>query len=160
MTKLISQGDLRELAASARQADRQRNNLNVHDSIDANVQRLFIATQPDTYIRPHRHSELHKWEFFMVIEGRMSLLLFSDDGRIEDRIELSASDVRAVEIPANTWHSYTCMEADTIALEIKEGSYTPTPEQDLAPWSPKENTPDTDAYVEWMRAAKPGDKFN
>ncbi|WP_193164296.1 WbuC family cupin fold metalloprotein [Microbulbifer hainanensis] len=160
MTKLISQADLSQLAESAQQADRRRNNLNVHDSVDANVQRLFIATQPETYIRPHRHSEPHKWEFFMVIQGSMSLLLFSDDGRIEDRIELSALDVRAVEIPPNTWHSYTCMEEDTVALEIKEGAYTPTPEQDLAPWSPKENTPDTAAYVEWMKTAKPGDKFN
>ncbi|WP_346839705.1 WbuC family cupin fold metalloprotein [Microbulbifer sp. SAOS-129_SWC] len=160
MTKLISNEDLRLLSASAQQADRRRNNLNVHDSVDANVQRLFIATQPDTYIRPHRHSESHKWEFFMVIQGSMSLLLFSDDGTVTDRIEMSASDIRAVEIPPNTWHSYTCNEADTVALEIKEGSYSPTPERDLAEWSPMENTSGSASFLEWMKLAKPGDQLN
>lgn len=158
MTKLISNDELRLLAISAQQADRRRNNLNVHDSLDSNVQRLFIATQPDTYIRPHRHSEPHKWEFFMVVQGSMSLLLFNDDGCVDDRVELSASDIRAVEIPPNTWHSYTCMETDTVALEIKEGSYSPTSNQDLAQWSPAENTSESAAFVEWMKTAKPGDK--
>lgn len=158
MTKLITYDELQSLAETAQHADRRRSNLNIHDTLDEGVQRLFIATQPETYIRPHRHCEPHKWEFFIILEGRMSLLQFSDDGSITNRIELSEKDTRAIEIPPNTWHSYVCLEPNTIALEIKEGAYIPTSISDLSPWSPPENTPESRRFLKWMKAATIGDR--
>jgi len=60
MKKHIHASDLAELVRSAESSQRARTHLNTHDSTDADVQRLFIATMPSTYIRPHRHSEAHK----------------------------------------------------------------------------------------------------
>lgn len=160
MTKLIHHQDLEALAQQAAQSERRRSHLNVHDSLDANVQRLFIATEPDTYMRPHRHPQAHKWEFLMVVSGKIDLLLFSDDGTLTQREELSAAAVRAVEIPANTWHAYVCQQSGTVVLEVKEGAYLPTPEADFGPWSPAENSAGAAAYLQWMRDAQPGSKFS
>lgn len=43
----------------------------------------------------------------------------------------------------------------SLALEVKEGAYIPTPEEDFAPWSPAENTEGAAAYLAWMRDAQP-----
>lgn len=158
MIKRFHASQLQDLILAAGQSDRGRANLNTHDTLDADVQRLFIATSRDTYIRPHRHSEKHQWEFFLLIEGRMDLLLFSDDGEIVERCRLSSEDTRAVEIPVGQWHSYVCCQPGTFALEVKQGAYIPTAEENFAPWSPAENTPPCDEFLMWMRTADVGSR--
>ncbi len=156
MNKRIHSSKLQELAVQASAADRRRTHLNTHDSPDAEVQRLFIATSPDTYIRPHRHSEAHKWEFFMILEGRMDLLIFGSDGEILERCRMSPDDTRAVEIPSGQWHSYVCCQPGTIALEVKQGSYIPVSEPDLVAWAPTENSARCQSFLGWMRTAPVG----
>ncbi len=155
MIRRIPAGELAALTGTAATAPRLRAHLNVHASPEAAVQRLFIATEPGTYIRPHRHPEPHKWELFVVLEGEIHLLLFTDDGRVRERVPMSPATTRAVEIPAGTWHSYVCMRSGTVALEVKEGAYIPTPPADFAGWSPPENSPEAPAYLEALRAAVP-----
>lgn len=147
---------LRELALAASRSERGRAHLNTHDSLDADVQRLFIATSRDTYFRPHRHSEAHKWEFLVILEGRMDLLIFDDAGTILERCRLSPSDTRAIEIPAGHWHSYVCHEPDTIVLEVKQGAYVPCKGDDLAAWAPAESSPQVETFLDWMRTAPVG----
>jgi cupin fold WbuC family metalloprotein len=155
--RIFSAADLSALAEKARATERRRANLNVHASAEANVQRLFIATEPDTYMRPHRHPESHKWEFFVVLRGRLDLLVFSDAGKLVRRLVLSPETTPAAEVPPGTFHAYVCMRSGTIGLEIKEGAYIPTPEHDFAPWAPAERSAGAAAYVEWMRTAEPED---
>ncbi|HUV23081.1 MAG TPA: WbuC family cupin fold metalloprotein [Gammaproteobacteria bacterium] len=157
MIKAYTATQLGQLEDEAASAGRRRAHLNVHAGLDANVQRLFIATQPDTYMRPHRHPEAHKWEFFVVLEGKIDLLVFDDRGEMQQRIAMSSEQTRAVEVPPGTWHAYVCMKANTLALEIKEGAYLPTREQDFAAWSPAENTGLASGFVERMRVARVGD---
>jgi len=153
MIKQITKEVLTKLSNDANESDRKRANINLHDSLDASVQKLFISTNPETYIRPHRHSQPHKWELFTVLDGEMDLLIFDHSGNILQRIELSKNAVRSVEIPPNTWHSYVCKKPGTLALEIKEGAYIPNLEEDLYPFSPPENTAATNDYLAWMRTA-------
>jgi cupin fold WbuC family metalloprotein len=155
MLKSFTAKNLQQLSDKSRQADRMRANLNVHESLDADVQRLFIATEPGTYIRPHRHSEAHKWEFFMVITGEIDLLIFDDKGMLSQRIVMSPDQTRAIELPANTWHSYVCKKTGTVALEVKQGAYIPTPETDFASWAPAENSEEAADYLQWMSEAQP-----
>lgn len=155
MLKQITADMLNELELKASQAARRRSHLNVHETLDAPVQRLFIATEPDTYMRPHRHAEAHKWEFFVVLEGQIDLLLFDESGTVTERIAMSRTATRAVEIPPATWHAYVCMQSGTLALEIKEGAYLPTAEHDFAAWAPAENTAGASEYLAWMRQAQP-----
>ena len=157
MIDQITAAELQALAGKAATSDRRRAHRNAHKTLDAAVQRLFIATEPDTYMRPHRHPQAHKWEFFVVLEGRIDLLVFSDEGKLLQREEMSREQTRALEVPPGSWHAYVCMQADTLALEIKEGAYLPTRQQDFAAWSPAENTEPATAFLERMRSARVGD---
>jgi len=153
--KTFSSVDFTTLTERAKAAPRRRANLNVHTSTEANVQRLFIATEPDTYMRPHRHAESHRWEFFAVLRGRLDLLVFSDAGEVMQRVALSPTMTAAVEIPPSVFHAYVCMQSGTIGLEVKEGAYIPTPEHDFAPWSPVERSAGVAGYLAWLRTAEP-----
>lgn len=153
MTKRIHVSDLEKLSNDAVDSRRRRANLNVHQSLDAQVQRLFIATEPGTYIRPHRHTEPHKWEFFLLLQGEMDLVTFDDSGMLMERIALSAADVRAVEISPGTWHSYVCKAPATVALEVKQGAYIPTAPDDFASWAPPEGADEVGDFLNWMRTA-------
>ena len=157
MIKVYTNTRLDQLKEDAASAKRRRSHLNVHAELDASVQRLFIATQPDTYMRPHRHPEAHKWEFFIVLQGKIDLLVFDDQGALLQRIAMSGEQTRAVEVPPGTWHAYVCMEPGTLALEIKEGEYLPTREQDFAPWSPAESSERAAGFLQQMRVAQAGD---
>jgi len=98
MNKRIHSSDIQDLILTAGQSDRGRAHLNTHDSLDADVQRLFIATSRNT----------------------------------------------------------VCCQPGTIALEVKQAAYAPTPEKDLAPWSPIENTAACGDFLTWMRTVDVG----
>lgn len=150
----ISAQDLAELCVQAHEAIRKRAHMNLHESLNAPVQRLFISLQPDTYIRPHRHPESNKWEQFVLIQGALDLLTFHDDGRIRERIRMSSDAARAVVVPAGDWHTYICQRPDTVALEIKEGPYIATDETDFGPWSPVAESAQVPSYLERLRQYK------
>ncbi|MCG6937217.1 MAG: WbuC family cupin fold metalloprotein [Gammaproteobacteria bacterium] len=160
MLKQYTRGALEEAVKRAQNSARLRTNLNIHESAESSVQRLFLAFEPDTYIRPHRHPQAHKWELFIILEGEIDLLIFNDAGDVIDRIEMSAnatpaSSTRVVEIPPGIWHSYICKQTGSLAMEIKEGAYLPTAEADFLSMSPAENTIGVSEYYQWMKNAEP-----
>lgn len=154
MIKLFGADDFQKLSVAAANATRKRAHLNVHEKLEAQVQRLFIATEPGTYIRPHRHPEAHKWEFLIVLAGELDVLIFNESGDISQRQTLKPDAVSAIEISPNTWHSYVCKNPATIALEIKEGAYIATTENNFAPWAPAEGSEQCPQYLQWMQAAE------
>lgn len=151
MVKKYTAESLDALSEVAKASDRLRTNLNIHESPDAAVQRLFLAFEPGTYIRPHRHPQAHKWELFILLQGELDVLLFNDAGEVVERIPLFAASTRVVEIPANTWHSYVSKKSGTLALEIKQGAYLPSREEDFLSMAPAENTREVAAYLQWMK---------
>ncbi len=159
-TRIITAQELSELKQNAAAADRRRTHLNIHESLDAPVQRLFVATEPDTYMRPHRHPHSHKWEFFVVLEGEIDLLLFDESGALQQRVAMRADGARAVEVPPGVWHAYLCRQAGTLALEIKEGAYIPTAEADFAAWAPAENSSSAGDFLQWMRVARECESYS
>ena len=151
MIKKYSGQTLKELVITAQDSERLRTNLNIHESADADVQRLFLVFEPGTYIRPHRHPQAHKWELLVILEGELDLLIFNDAGDVIDKIQMSSVTNRAVELPPNMWHSYISKQPGTLALEVKQGVYLPTPEQDFLSTSPAEQTDEAAAYLQWMK---------
>tara|TARA_Y100001968_G_scaffold317349_1_gene346254 strand:- start:359 stop:901 length:543 start_codon:yes stop_codon:yes gene_type:complete len=142
------------LKAQADRSSRRRAHLNVHNNYQDPVQRLFIAMMPDSYVRPHRHTQPHKWEFFMVLDGELDLIFFDEQGRCEQRISLCANgETSGVEIPPNVWHATTC-HSPVVFMEVKQGPYEVTDDKGFAPWSPEEGSalvPDFLARVKQVR---------
>ena len=156
--KWIDIEQLDSLTQSAKGAPRKRMNYNLHPTSDDGVQRLFNAIEPDTYIRPHRHSEPLSFEVFLIIRGSAVLLFFNDEGHVLERKVLSAGgETIGVEIPADTWHAMASLESGTIFFEVKEGPYVRPSGRNVARWSPDESDPEAARFVEWYCHAQTGD---
>jgi len=156
--KLFDAGLLDELTRQAQASPRLRANHNVHARLDEPVQRLFIAIEPGSYVRPHRHPEPEKWEFFLVLRGRLAALFFAADGKLLRREELSPGGaVYGFEVPPNTWHCVTALEPGSVFFEVKQGPYTPLSDKDFAAWAPQEGQDRSAEFCAWLAQARPGD---
>jgi cupin fold WbuC family metalloprotein len=148
---------LQALCREAAEAPRRRTHQLWHLDHADGVQRLAMALQPGTYVRPHRHADPPKWETLLLVRGRVALLTFADDGTVLECVELSHGDGSAVvETPAATWHSLVAVEPDSVLFEFKQGPFAPS---GFAAWAPAEDSAGAADIVAWLRDARSGDRY-
>jgi cupin fold WbuC family metalloprotein len=153
--KLFSQAILDELSARAASSPRLRANHNIHASGADPVQRFFIATQKDTYFRPHRH--LTKSELALVLRGQFDVLTFDENGSVTGRYAVGSDTANiGFETPRGTWHTLLACTDGATFLEIKEGPYDPATAAEFAPWAPAEGDESVARFQQWLRQAQPG----
>ncbi|WP_245257018.1 WbuC family cupin fold metalloprotein [Nitrobacter sp. Nb-311A] len=131
---------------------RRRSHLLLHESHADPTQRLLVAFEQSTYIQPHRHPE--QWEMIIPMRGVLALLLFSDNGHVADRIELTAGSIPISQITVGAWHTVVALTPSALMLEIKPGPYRVAEFLELFP---PENSPDARRAAEWLTSAKAGD---
>jgi cupin fold WbuC family metalloprotein len=151
--KIIDQKNLDQLSAEAAENPRLRINLNIHPSDDFCCHRLFNAIEPGSYIPPHRHLDPAKDETFVIIRGQLGVIIFDDGGRMVTTTLLSAGgEVVAADIPHGAFHTAVSLEQGTIFFEAKAGPYLPLTDQEKAHWAPQDGTPETAAYLEFLKS--------
>jgi len=152
--QIIDKEFLDRLSEKARLNPRRRMNHNLHRSYDEPCQRLLIAIEPDSYVRPHRHLAPAKPECFLAVRGRMAVVIFNDDGTILRCIPMAAGDLAGgVDIPAGVWHAAISLASGSVFFEAKPGPYQPVSDKDFAPWAPPEGSPEASAYLADLRRA-------
>ncbi len=155
--KVIQDEDLQQLTSVAKSSLRLRSHLNIHPKESDAIQRLCLAMQPGTYVRPHRHPEAGKWELFVVIQGAADVLLFQANGQLSDRIPIADTAAnRIVEIPEQTWHAVIAKQENTILFEVKPGPYTPLDDKHFADWAPPEYDSQVEEFLQWFNTAEIG----
>ncbi|MBS0847878.1 WbuC family cupin fold metalloprotein [Citrobacter sp. JGM124] len=152
--KQITFSDMQQQSAAASHAPRLRAHRNFHPELSDPVQRLAIAMEPGTYIRPHRHP--HTFELLLPLRGRFLVLNFDDQGTVTQRVILG-EDCTALEMDAGTWHAVLSLDKGGIIFEVKQGGYQPVAEQDSAPWAPAEGESGTAELMAWYARAQVGD---
>ena len=158
MDKRITPALLTELDRKARESPRLRTNHNLHEGPPAPVQRLVVKLRQGTYIRPHRHRS--RWELGLILQGRMDLLLFAEDGTLTERVAmLPVHGTLALELPQGQFHSYVCVSDAATFFEVKEGPYDPATAAEFAPWAPPEGDPQAPAFLQWMEGAAAGTRY-
>lgn len=151
--QLIGSEQLAPLLQAAAASMRKRSHLLLHADQQDQVQRLLIALEPESYVRPHVHGE--QWEMIVLLRGRFDFLIFDPQAELLQRLAMSiASPV--VQIPRGTWHSGVALAPETLVLEIKPGPYRPN---EFAPWAPEEGEPTSGAFVQWAAGARVGSKW-
>src|SRR5574341_657082 len=73
---------LDNLLGRARLSSRRRAILCLHDGDWEHAHRMLNALAVGTYVRPHRHEDKHKGEGFIVLRGKLALLVFDDAGEV------------------------------------------------------------------------------
>ena len=155
--KVIQDEDLQQLTHDAKSSSRLRSHYNVHPKESDAIQRLCLAIEPGSYVRPHRHPEAGKWELFVVLQGAADVLLFEADGQLRNRIAMADHIAnRIIEIPEQTWHSVIATQANTILFEVKPGPYTPLDDKHFADWAPPENDSQVAEFLDWFIEAEIG----
>jgi cupin fold WbuC family metalloprotein len=155
--KLITKQVFDGLSVEAVNSPRKRAHHNLHATLTDPVQRLCVAIEPGTYIRPHRHADPLTWEVFLMLRGSAVFLAFDDTGRVQERIVLMAGGpVNAIEIPAGTWHSIASLETGSVFFEVKQGPYIAPVSANSAAWAPAEGDGECARFEAWYRAAQIG----
>ena len=94
--QIIDRSIIAGLIEDSKASERKRSHHLLHSGHDDQVQRLLIALQPGTYVRPHHHSE--QWEMLVLLRGSGYLWSFREDGRLHGRFEMNKASAIA-QIP-------------------------------------------------------------
>jgi cupin fold WbuC family metalloprotein len=146
------------LLQQARRSPRRRAILCLHDGDWEHAHRMLNALTVGTYVRPHLHEDLHKGEGFILLRGKIALLIFADSGEIDferSRLLSTGSGCLGMDIPPGYWHSLVALE-DSVIYEVKgqpAGGYVQAQDKDFAPWSPEEGSKDVEAYCGYLYEA-------
>jgi cupin fold WbuC family metalloprotein len=149
----ITERQLTQLADVAAASARRRSHILLHADHQDQVQRLLIALEPDSYVRPHVHSE--QWEMIVLLRGRIDFLIFGQKAELTQRLVMSAASP-VVQIPRGTWHGGVALQSQTMVLEVKPGPYRPN---EFAAWGPEEGAAASGAFVQWAKGADLGAKW-
>ena len=151
--KILTCDLLTQVSDAARQNPRLRKNHNLHQSDESRCHRLLNAIEPESYIRPHRHVDPEKDEAFIIMSGRLGIVLFADDGEITESVLLShGSGNLAVDIPHGVFHTAVSLESGTVFYEAKAGPYRPLSKDEVSPWAPEENDPQAQLFLKHLRS--------
>ncbi|MBN4668069.1 WbuC family cupin fold metalloprotein [Pandoraea nosoerga] len=154
--KTLTTAALDALTQQAEQSPRLRMNQNLHESLDDPIQRLTIAMEPATYIRPHLHR--YTWELLTALRGRFVVLTFDEAGVVTDRQVLGEGAV-AIETPACVHHTVLSLDPGAVIFEVKHGPYRPFVEADYASWSAPADTREAASFMEWVKTAQVGERW-
>ena len=151
--QLVGSEQLVPLLEAAGASTRKRSHLLLHADQQDRVQRLLIALEPESYVRPHVHGE--QWEMIVLLRGRFDFLIFDPQAELVQRLAMSVASP-VVQIPRGTWHSGVALAPETLVLEIKPGPYRPN---EFASWGPAEGEPASSRFVHWAAGARVGSKW-
>jgi cupin fold WbuC family metalloprotein len=128
--KVIDAPLLEQLSYQASNHERLRMNYNLHTDLENPVQRLLNALEPGTIIPIHRH--LHTDEVYILLAGRIKVILYNDQKIIMDTYLLNPLEGNhGLQIPAGQWHGIEVLEHGSVIFEVKQGPYLPLSKDDV-----------------------------
>lgn len=127
----ITQAILDKLTEEAKATPRLRMNLDLRNSDADYSQRMLNAIEPGSPLPIHRHRNTS--ETVVCLRGRLVEEYYDDLERVcTEVIELSPNGpVVALNIPAGQWHTVRSLESGTVIMEMKDGAYEPTRDEDI-----------------------------
>ena len=127
---IINKTLLDSVSKQAKESPRLRMNYNLHEKLTDSTHRFFNAMEPGTIVPIHRHR--YCTETFILVRGKMRVVLYDDDRNVtEDTILSAGGDNYGIHIPKGVWHWVEILEPDTVTFEVKEGPYEPLKEEDI-----------------------------
>jgi cupin fold WbuC family metalloprotein len=112
---------------------------------------VFNFMMRDSYMQPHQHPGSEKIEEIHIVEGRVKILFFDNDGKVTISAHLAADQTRVVRVPAFAWHTYVISSDYAITYETMDGVYEPATWKALAPWAPIETATEAVSFLDGLR---------
>lgn len=111
----------------------------LHRSDADKVHEMIIALAKDCLFPPHRHRA--KAESFHMIEGRLVVIIFNDDGTTRRSFILTPpgqGDAIAYRLGSSAFHAVFPLDETVVYHETTEGPFV-RGEAIIAPWAPSES---------------------
>ena len=92
---------------------------------------MLNAIEPGSPLPIHRHRKSS--ETVVCLRGRLVEEFYDElDRTCTESIEVCPNGpVVALNIPAGQWHTVRALESGTVIMEVKDGPYEPTGEEDI-----------------------------
>jgi len=144
--------DIEELKKKAKQNPRKRIRICAHKDTKDHIHEMLIVHEKSCYVRPHKHTS--KTESFHIIEGKADIILFHEDGSIDQSISMGdiASGLKFFyRLPPSRYHTLLIHSDVLVFHEITNG---PFDKEDtiFADWSPLEG--EIDGINKFMEKVK------
>lgn len=139
---ILESSNIASLKGKAVNNPRKRVRLCTHKNDDDPLHEMFIVHTKDTYVRPHKH--IGKTESLSILEGRATLLLFDEKGKITRKIKMG--DYRSglvcyIRIEDPVFHNLLIASDYLVFHEVILGPFDST-HAILAPWAPSQDKKD------------------
>ena len=134
--------DINELKEKSRLNHRKRVRLCAHKTIDEKIHEMLIIHEKSCYVRPHKH--IDKVESFHIIEGKVDILLFDENGRINNLIPMGDYESGRnffYRLPPSHFHTLIIRSEVLVFHEITNGPFNPD-HTVWANWAPEETVKD------------------
>lgn len=135
----VSAQDIAFLKARAAENPRRRARLCAHRDVSDPLHEMLIVHMRGSYVQPHKH--LGKSESFHMVEGRLKIFLFDDEGRRTATIDMSEPALGAsffYRLASSTFHSVHPETEFVVFHEVTNGPFVPQRDTVSAPWAPSE----------------------
>jgi cupin fold WbuC family metalloprotein len=123
---------------SAQSATLRRARLNLHLSTDDQVQEMLIAFCRDSLNAPHRH--IGKSESIHVLEGRVLVVFFDENGTVSRRIVLGPFGTQLpylYRLASPEWHTVVPLDEVAVIHEVTSGPFQQFKDDDPL-WIPQD----------------------
>ncbi len=135
---VVDRAALRDLSGRLPRAPRGRVRLCTHRSSDELLHEMLIVLQGGSYIRPHKHRG--KAESFHLIEGRVDIVFFDDEGAITNVLDMAAygsGQPFYYRIGESVYHTLMVRSDTLVYHEVTTGPFR-REDTLFAPWAPEE----------------------
>jgi len=104
----------------------------LHEGPEDDHHDMIVLEHSGRYGRPHKH--LRKGEAFHIMEGRLAVFAFSDDGAVTDSVVLGPGDIYRIE--RNMYHGLLPITGYVIYHENKPGPFEGVGDSIYPDWAP------------------------
>ena len=112
---------------------------------------VFNFMMQDSYMQPHLHPGEEKIEIIHLIQGKVAVIFFDDQGVVKKYIMLENGGIDFIEVPAFTWHTYVILTDYAVTYETMMGVYKPETWKKFSDWSPQEGGDDCHAFIALLK---------
>ena len=132
-------------------SEKNMSRLLMHLSTEDNVQEMLICFGKKTLIPPNKSS--NKSESLHVIEGKLLLIIFDDNGKVNNKIIMKPygdnESFFIYRFNKCEWHTMIALTDNVVVHEILEGPFAKS-ENEIPIWIPK-NRSDLKKFLEKIK---------
>ena len=105
---ILNSSEIKDGINKANASERRRFPKILHNPGDE-FNRVVNFMMNDSYMQPHLHPGEEKIEKIYIIEGKLAVFFFNDNGEIIKTTILEKGGTEMIAVPAFTWHTYAML---------------------------------------------------